>query len=240
VWFDERAITAWRNTAPAQGPGAPRLYADGALECTLVLQAAFHLSLRATPGFLSSVMELLALALPVPDYSTVSRRQATLAGRWSFTVQSGPRHVVNDATGLKVYGAGEWHQWKHRVRRRRMWRKLHLGIDATSTEIVASALTDRAPHPHGIAQTRGETTKPIEWSHVPTRDLLRGSRGLKTITTGQRFLECFEGLQALRPGYVNLRALGPGYQATKTCPHETTRAVMVALNLLWTQLKKTA
>jgi len=155
VWFDERAITAWRNTAPAQGPVAPRLYADGALECTLVLKAAFHLSLRATPGFLSSVMELLALALPVPDYSTVSRHRATLAGRWSFTVQSGPRHVVSDATGLKVYGAGEWHQWKHRVRRRRMWRKLHLGIDATSTEIVASALTDSAPHPHGIAPGQG-------------------------------------------------------------------------------------
>src|SRR5262249_12441362 len=141
VWFDEKAITVWRNTDPAQGPGAPRLYADVAIECTLVLKAIFYLSLRATQGFLSSVIELLALALPVPDYSTGSRRQATLPGQWSFTLQSCPRHVVIDATGLKVSGAGEWDQWKHHVRRRRTWRKLHLGIDATSKEIVASVLT---------------------------------------------------------------------------------------------------
>ena len=74
--------------------------------------------------------------------------------------------------------------------------------------------------------------KPIERSHVPTRDRLRCSRGLKTVTTGQRFLECFEGLQTLRRGYVKLRALVPGYQPTKASSHETTRAVMVAMNLL--------
>src|SRR5262245_55238884 len=108
------------------------------------------------------------------------------------------------------------------------------------TKAVASVVL-LARHIHTrLHRTRGETTKPIERSHVPTRDLLRGSRGLKIRTTGQRFLECFEGFQALRRGYVNLRALVPGYQATKASPHETTRAVMVALNLLWTQLKKTA
>ena len=46
----------------------------------------------------------------------------------------------------------------------------------------------------GLHRARGETTKPIERSHVATRDRLRGSRGLKTVPTGQRFLECFEGL----------------------------------------------
>jgi hypothetical protein len=63
VWFDENALTAWRNTEPAAGPDAPCLYADLAIECTLVLKAVFHLSLRATQGFLSSVIELMALAL---------------------------------------------------------------------------------------------------------------------------------------------------------------------------------
>jgi hypothetical protein len=92
----------------------------------------------------------------------------------------------------------------------------------------------------GLHRTRGETTKPIERSHVPTRDRLRCSRGLKTVTTGQRFLECFEGLQALRRGYVKLRALVPDYQPTKASPHETTRAVMVALTLLGAQLQTAA
>jgi transposase-like protein len=92
----------------------------------------------------------------------------------------------------------------------------------------------------GLHRARGETTKPIERSHVSTRDRLRCSRGLKTVTTGQRFLEYFEGLHALRRGYVKLRALVPGYHPTKASLQETTRAVMVALNVVGTQLKKAA
>lgn len=33
----------------------------------------------------------------------------------------GPVHVVIDSTGLKVYGAGEWHQAKHGGRDQRTW-----------------------------------------------------------------------------------------------------------------------
>jgi len=92
----------------------------------------------------------------------------------------------------------------------------------------------------GLHRAKGETTKPIERSHVPTRDRLRCSRGLKTMATGQRFLECFEGLQSLRRGHVKLRGLVPGYHPTKASPHETTRAVMVAMNVIGAQLQKAA
>ena len=146
VWFDEHAIAGWRNTEPAIGPGAPRTYADLAIECTLVFKSVYHLSLRAAQGFLSSVMELMRLPLPIPDYSTVSRRQGALHVHMSALPQSDPRHVVIDATGLRVYGAGEWHVWKHRVSRRRTWRKLHLGIDETTKEIVAVELTGSRVH----------------------------------------------------------------------------------------------
>src|ERR1043166_2551796 len=78
LWFDEHAIAGWRHTAPATGPGAPRTYADLAIECALVLKSVYQLSLRAAQGFLSSVVELMSLSLPIPDYSTVSRRQGGL------------------------------------------------------------------------------------------------------------------------------------------------------------------
>src|SRR5262245_19659536 len=107
VWLDEHAITAWRNTEPATGPGAPRLYADLAIECALVFKSVYHLSLRAAQGFLSSVVELMKLTLPILDYSTVSRRRGALQVPMSALPQSGPRHIVIDATGLRVYGAGE-------------------------------------------------------------------------------------------------------------------------------------
>jgi transposase-like protein len=43
----------------------------------------------------------------------------------------------------------------------------------------------------GLHRRRGYTTQPIERSHVPTRDRLRGARGLRTIPTGQKCLESF-------------------------------------------------
>jgi Transposase DDE domain len=111
-----------------------------------VFKSVYHLSLRAAQGFLSSVMELLQLKLPIPDYTTVSRRQGTLPVRLSPSPRSSPRHVVIDATGLRVYGAGEWHLRKHRVRRQRTWRKLHLGVDETTKEIVAAEVTESRVH----------------------------------------------------------------------------------------------
>src|SRR5262249_30781611 len=44
VWFDEHTITAWRNTEPAVGPGAPRRYADLAIECALVFKSVYQLN----------------------------------------------------------------------------------------------------------------------------------------------------------------------------------------------------
>jgi hypothetical protein len=64
----------------------------------------------------------------------------------SPALSRGPRHVVIDATGLKVYGVGEWQVRKHRVSRRRTWRKLHLGIDERTKEIVAEELTGSRVH----------------------------------------------------------------------------------------------
>ena len=106
VWFDEQAIIGWRHTEPAAGPGAPRVYADLAIECALVFKSVSQLSLRAAQGLLSSVVELMQLTVPIPDYSTVSRRQGVLSVRSTVTPWRSPRHIVIDATGLKVYGAG--------------------------------------------------------------------------------------------------------------------------------------
>jgi len=51
------------------------------------------------------------------------------------------RHVVIDSTGLKIFGEGEWKVRQHGDDKRRTWRKLHLGIDESTKEIVASAVT---------------------------------------------------------------------------------------------------
>ncbi len=65
----------------------------------------------------------------VPDYSTLCRRQRTLAVTLPYRGSKGPLHLLVDSTGIKVRGEGEWHARKHGGARLRVWRKVHLGID---------------------------------------------------------------------------------------------------------------
>ena len=92
----------------------------------------------------------------------------------------------------------------------------------------------------GLHHRCGYTTQPIERSHVPTRARLRGARGLRTIPTGQKFLESCEALHVLRRGTVKLRALVPGYRPTQASEHEQVRTVITAMEVLGSQLKKAA
>jgi hypothetical protein len=50
-------------------------------------------------------------------------------------------HLLVDSTGLKLCGAGEWLIEKHGTKTRRAWRKLHIGLNAETGEIVAADLT---------------------------------------------------------------------------------------------------
>ncbi len=83
---------------------------------------------------------LLGLDLAVPDHSTLSRRADTLEVPQPRS-SSGPVHLLVDSTGLRLCGPGEWLVEKHGGRTRRSWRKLHVGVDADTGRIVASALT---------------------------------------------------------------------------------------------------
>ncbi len=145
LWLDEQGVAALCNEEMS---GRPRIYTDTAIECALIVKAVFHLSLRTAQGFLESVVRLMGVGLPVPDYTTVSRRQAGLNRVLTQVASATGRHVVIDTTGLKVYGAGEWYIRKYGMGRgcRRTWRKLHLGVDETSKEIVGVDLSTSGVH----------------------------------------------------------------------------------------------
>ena len=105
------------------------------------MRTVFGLALRQTEGLIGSVIDLLGLALAVPDYSTLSRRSQTLDAPSHRRLGTGPLDLLVDSTGLKLGGAGEWLVEKHGTSRRRSWRKLPIGIDAESGEIVVIELT---------------------------------------------------------------------------------------------------
>lgn len=140
-WFSEEAIEQWQPSLDDySGRGRPQMYSDVAIETGIVIRQVYNLPLRQTQGFLNSLATLMNLDIPIPDYSTLSKRSDNLKlKKLTDTIQPGS-HVIVDSTGLKVYGRDEWHQEKHKVLGRRTWRKLHLAIDEKH-QIIACELT---------------------------------------------------------------------------------------------------
>jgi IS5 family transposase len=87
------------------------------------------------------VLKLLKVGLSVPDYTTLCRRRRQLAVSLPRRAQGEPLPVVVDVTGSKVYGEGEWKVRSHGWAKRRTGRKLPIGVDEASGEIVAAAVT---------------------------------------------------------------------------------------------------
>ena len=140
VWLSQEAIDGWRYDGPSQR-GAQFLYSDQAIETALTLRKLFGLALRQTEGFVQSLLSMLDLDLSAPNYSTLSRRHPGLQVDLPVKPTNKPRHLVADSTGLKLYGEGEWQVRQQGWTQRRTWRKLHLGFDAHTGEVVAQTLT---------------------------------------------------------------------------------------------------
>ena len=140
LWVSDEAIAAWR-AAPRTKPGGQARYPETAIETALMVRLVFHQLLRQTEGLLGSLLELVGIDLPVPDHTTISWRAARLTPVLRTLLPDGSVTLVIDSTGLKVYGAGDWHRDKYGLRGRRTWRKLHLAVDAATSTIVATTLT---------------------------------------------------------------------------------------------------
>ena len=141
VWFTDEAVAAWK-AEPRTTSGGQRWYSPLAILTALTLKAVFRLALRQTEGLIGSIIHLLGLTLAVPDHSTLSCRTKTLEVPRPRPRKDGePLHLLVDSTGLQLCGAGEWLIEKHGTKTRRSWRKLHIGLDADTGQIVAAALT---------------------------------------------------------------------------------------------------
>ena len=161
LWVSEDVLQAWNNTERTGRRGKPATYTDAVILCMASLQEIYHLPLRATEGLLASVVKLLGVKLAVPDHTTLSRRRKVLAVSLPRRRKSEPLHLVVDSTGVKVYGEGEWKVRQHGYSKRRTWRKLHLGADEATGEIVAAVVstnnfTDGQVLPDLLAQIEGE------------------------------------------------------------------------------------
>ena len=84
---------------------------------------------------------MAGLDWPVPDYSTLCRRQARIAVQVPYRTSGQPLNLLIDSTGIKFRGDGEWQARKHGPSRRRQWRKVHIALDAGTGDVRAIEFT---------------------------------------------------------------------------------------------------
>ncbi len=142
VWLSAQVEALWRAERRKTRGGQPT-YSDLAITVCLTLGMVYKQPLRQTEGFVRSLVKLMGVDICVPDFSTFSRRGSGLdLPLKSRSDKAGRIQLVVDSTGLKVFGEGEWLQSKHKTKaKRKSWRKLHLGLDLVTGEIVCSDLT---------------------------------------------------------------------------------------------------
>ena len=136
------ALKHWHDPGKRQGC-RPRLYSDIAIETSLTMQQCFRLPLRATEGLVAQMLRALNSTCKAPDYSTLCLRTAHMPVR--LRVRSLPRdepqHLVVDASGVKVFGEGEWKVHRRELSKYRTWEEVHLALDERG-DIISGAVTD--------------------------------------------------------------------------------------------------
>lgn len=141
VWLDHEM--EW--LAPKRGrPGRPETFSDAAIQFCLSIKVLFGLALRQTSGMVASLLRLAGLDWPVPDYSTLCRRQKTVRIQIPFRRADGDLNLLVDSTGVKMRGEGEWQVRRHGPGRRRQWRKVHLAMDVATGDIRAVEFTSNS------------------------------------------------------------------------------------------------
>ena len=162
VWLDPEMC--WHGKLSGKR-GRSQKYSDEAIQFCLTIKSLFNLPLRQAMGMAQSLLKLASLDWQVPDFSTVSRRQKHPAVTIEAQATTTGLHLLVDSSGIKMLGEGEWKTKKHGADYRRQWRKVHLGIDASTLEIRAIEVTDNAT---------GDAPMLLRKTPVPVQDILDG------------------------------------------------------------------
>ena len=148
LYLNEEVIKAWSYQGKRKRGGKIQ-YSDTSIETVLSLGYLFRLPLRQSVGFTDSICKLMKLSVPMPDYTTLSRRnkslQIKLKGALSKIELKDGLELAIDSTGLSIYQSSGWHAQKYKGRkheRNASWRKLHIALDLHSGKVLAMQYSD--------------------------------------------------------------------------------------------------
>ena len=121
--------------------GRPSLFSLPLIQLLLILKIQYKLTYRALEGFSQSTLSLIQAGVILPTYSLICKRAGELDFILPKLSSSKSTTILIDATGIKVYGEGEWKVKVHGASKRRTWIKLHVAVDKKTQEIVRLEVT---------------------------------------------------------------------------------------------------
>ena len=140
--IDPRLLKA-SKTRKRHRRGRPVEYFSFVIEFLVFVKVHFKLTYRALQGFAHFFLTKFLPRKKVPHYSLICKRIKQLGKSLPSLPSNRGAVVILDASGMKVYGEGEWKVKIHGRGRPRTWVKAHLAIDSQTQEIVAEAITDK-------------------------------------------------------------------------------------------------
>ena len=149
----------------------------------------FGMALRQMTRFVEPLLRLIGLTWAMPDFSTLSRRQKTLAVNIPYRRSNGPLHLLIDSTGIKVEGESEWHARKKGGTKRRFWHNIHNHCPTMHVYMLDGAKWLYHAHRNGQGFSGGRGSVQIALNQhcekvYPLRHRIRRSRPTVTIQYG--------------------------------------------------------
>ncbi len=141
------SLTAWFDPdmewipPPTGKRGRQQLFSDAAIQSCLTKKVLFGTPLRQMTGFVQSHLRLVGLVWNVPGFGTLCRRRRTLNVSIPCRGNKGPLNLLIDSSGLIAEGEEKWNARKNGGSKRRIRRKVHIGIDEKTLEIRADEVT---------------------------------------------------------------------------------------------------
>jgi hypothetical protein len=108
LFISEELLKEWSSLVDKKKAAGEFTCPHIILQCCLPVRLNCHLPYRQSAGFLTGLLQLMGQGvLPVPDYTTLCRRQKSLPVEISHWLYHGENLVVGtDSTDLKVCGNG--------------------------------------------------------------------------------------------------------------------------------------
>lgn len=155
LWFSPNAKLMFTSNKKKKKRGGQLQYTHLYIEICCMIRKLYNLAFRQTQGTISSIIRLSRVTVGIPCYTQICRRMKSLkihADIKKRHKQGESIHIVVDSTGAKVYGEGEWKVRQHGWGKHRTWRKIHLGINPDTGEILCHELTTNSIHDADMAE----------------------------------------------------------------------------------------